>query len=471
MIRHSSSTNTSAAHPWITLVFLSVLQFFVAVDVTVVNIALPSIGSGLGVDPQGLTWVVIGYTITGGGLLMLGGRLSDVLGRRRLLLVGAAIFGASSLAAGIANSFAVLVVARLFQGAGEGLSLPAAMAVIVLLFPEGQGRARALSLWAAVASCGLVLGFVLSGVVTQYFGWRWIFLIGVPFVVIVLVATMILLPGDQERERVPLDVVGAVLLTSTPLLFALGVVGAGNTPASASWLSPAALAGAALAAALFVWVERRATNPLVPLIFFRNRTRVRANIATALLSAALSTSFLLFTFYLQNEMNLSPLESGLLLLPLAVALIVAVTVVPRIVERCGARPCIVAGLSSAGAGMIVIAMTAQLSADAWFLIPAMLLIAVGMGLGIVGLQYAAVTGVTEDDAGVASGVQRAADQLGGSAGVTLYVGLGFASLFHEISPYVVSAALALIGLIVAACVVARVSVPKRGIARTDAVRG
>ncbi|EAO0310532.1 MFS transporter [Salmonella enterica subsp. enterica serovar Saintpaul] len=434
---------------------MSVLQFFIAVDVTVVNVALPSIGDDFGVDPRGLTWVVVGYTITGGGLLMLGGRLGDVFGRRRLLLIGTAIFGAASMMAGFAETFAVLVAARLFQGVGEALALPAAMATIVLLFPEGRARTRALSVWAAVASCGLVLGFVLSGIITEHLGWRWVFLIAVPFILFVLIATVILLPGDRKQERAPLDILGSILLTGAPLLFAFGIVEAGE---GMSWLPVAALTGAFIAAILFVGVERRAPNPLIPLAFFRNRTRVRANLATALLSAALSTSFLLFTFYLQDELGLSPLEAGLLLLPLAVALIVAVTVVPRLMGRWGARSCIIAGLGFAGAGMIVIAVAAQLDAPAWVLIPAMLFIAAGMGFGLVGLQYAAVTGVTDDDAGVASGVQRAADQLGGSAGVTVFVGLGFASIAHGVSPYLLSSGLAIIGLGVAAFVARRVAV-------------
>lgn len=451
----SRPEHISTTRSWAALVCLSVLQFFIAVDVTVVNVALPSIGDDFGVDPRGLTWVVVGYTITGGGLLMLGGRLGDVFGRRRLLLIGTAIFGAASMMAGFAETFAVLVAARLFQGVGEALALPAAMATIVLLFPEGRARTRALSVWAAVASCGLVLGFVLSGIITEHLGWRWVFLIAVPFILFVLIATVILLPGDRKQERAPLDILGSILLTGAPLLFAFGIVEAGE---GMSWLPVAALTGAFIAAILFVNVERRAPNPLIPLAFFRNRTRVRANLATALLSAALSTSFLLFTFYLQDELGLSPLEAGLLLLPLAVALIVAVTVVPRLMGRWGARSCIIAGLGFAGAGMIVIAVAAQLDAPAWVLIPAMLFIAAGMGFGLVGLQYAAVTGVTDDDAGVASGVQRAADQLGGSAGVTVFVGLGFASIAHGVSPYLLSSGLAIIGLGVAAFVARRVAV-------------
>ena len=183
---------------WLVLCAMSMLQFFIAVDVTVVNIALPSIGAEYGVGGHSLTWVVIGYTITGGGLLMLGGRLGDLVGRRRTLLAGTTLFGAASLLAGLAPTFQVLVVARLLQGAGEAVALPAAMATIVLLFPEGRRRSRALSVWAAVASCGLVLGFALSGIITAYLGWRWIFLISVPFIVVVVVAALLLALPDPE---------------------------------------------------------------------------------------------------------------------------------------------------------------------------------------------------------------------------------------------------------------------------------
>ncbi|MEV4895523.1 MFS transporter [Nonomuraea sp. NPDC055795] len=432
--------------PWLVLGCLSMLQFLIAVDVTVVNIALPSIGAEFQADARQLTWVVVGYTITGGGLLMFGGRLGDVLGRRRVLLAGTALFGAASLLGGIAPSFALLVVARLLQGAGEALALPAAMAVIVLLFPEGPRRSRALGVWAAVASTGLVLGFVLSGVITQLLGWRWVFLVAVPFILFVLIATLLLVPADRPGRRVPLDLPGALLLTAAPLLFAFGVAGESGL----AWLPPVALAGAVLAGALFVAVERRAGNPLIPIGFFRKRARVLANLATALLSAALSTSFLLFTYYLQDRLKLSPLTAGLTLVPLAVALVTAATFVPRLLGRWGARVSAVAGIGCTALGMAAIALVAGLGAGALAMVPAMVLIAAGMGFGLVGLQYAAVAGVGEDDAGVASGVQRAADQLGGSTGVTVYVGLGAAPALAD--PFVTSSVLAIAGLVVAAVI-------------------
>ncbi|WP_245579730.1 MFS transporter [Brevibacterium album] len=445
---------------WLVLCAMSMLQFFIAVDVTVVNIALPSIGADFGVEGHSLTWVVVGYTITGGGLLMLGGRLSDLLGRRRTLLVGTTVFGTASLLAGLAPSFPVLVAARLLQGAGEAVALPAAMATIVLLFPEGPRRSRALSVWAAVASCGLVLGFALSGIITAHLGWPWIFLISVPFILIVIAAVLALVPADRSVPRAHgrLDLPGALLLTACPLLFVCAAVQAGEPDAS-PWVSAAALVGSVLTAIGFVRVESRSPNPLVPLAFFADRPRLRANLTTMLLSGALSTSFLLFTFYLQDRLGIGPLGAGLTMLPLAVALIAASVLVPRLLERWGARACVLIGLAAAAGAMTVVAFAAVMDGGAAWLLPAMLLIAAGMGFGIVGLQYIAVSGTTEEDAGIASGVQRAADQLGGASGVAICVGLGFAPALHTGDPFVIAAALSVIGLIVGAVVIARAPSP------------
>ncbi|WP_069111148.1 MFS transporter [Jiangella alba] len=440
---------------------MSMLQFFIAVDVTVVNIALPSIGADFGVDGHALTWVVVGYTVTGGGLLLLGGRLGDLLGRRRMLLLGTGLFGAASLLAGLAPTFDLLVVARLLQGAGEAIALPAAMATIVLMFPEGPRRSRALSVWAAVASCGLVLGFVLSGIITAHLGWRWIFLVSVPFIAVVLLAAAVLIDGDRPPvagDAPALDLPGALLLTACPLLFAFGVVEAGGSGTSA-WVIAAALAGAVAAGAGFVRVEARSRHPLLPLRFFAHRTRVAANLTTMLLSGALSTSFLLFTFYLQDRLGIGPMGAGLTMLPLAVSLIAFSMLVPRLLARWGARACVLAGIGFTAAAIAAIALVSALDAGGAAMIPAMLLIAAGMGFGIVGLQYLAVSGVTEDDAGIASGIQRAADQLGGATGVAICVGIGFAPALHSHDPFLVATLLAAAGLVAGAVVAWRMPAP------------
>lgn len=456
----SRGHSPSPVRAWLVLCAMSMLQFFIAVDVTVVNIALPSIGADFGVDGHSLTWVVVGYTVTGGGMLMLGGRLGDLLGRRRVLLLGTGLFGVASLLAGLAPTFGLLVVMRLLQGAGEAVALPAAMATVILMFPEGPRRSRALGVWAAVASCGLVLGFVLSGVITAHLGWRWIFLISVPFILVVLLAAVLLVDGDRPvaGDRRALDLPGALLLTACPLLFTFGVVEAGE-PGTPPWVVPAALAGAVAAGTGFVRVEARSRNPLVPLRFFAHRTRVAANLATMLLSGALSTSFLLFTFYLQDRLGVGPLGAGLTMLPLAVSLIVFSMLVPRMLGRWGARACVLAGMGFTAAAMAAIALVSASSAGGAALVPAMLLIAAGMGFGIVGLQYVAVTGVTEDDAGIASGVQRAADQMGGAAGVAVCVGVGFAPTLHACDPYLVATLLAGAGLVAGAAVAWQMPAP------------
>lgn len=280
---------------------------------------------------------------------------------------------------------------------------------------------------------------MLSGVITAHLGWRWIFLISVPFILVVLLAAVFLVDGDRPvaGDRRALDLPGALLLTACPLLFTFGVVEAGE-PGTPPWVVPAALAGAVAAGIGFVRVEARSRNPLVPLRFFAHRTRVAANLATMLLSGALSTSFLLFTFYLQDRLGVGPLGAGLTMLPLAVSLIVFSMLVPRLLGRWGARACVLAGMGFTAAAMAAIALVSASSAGGAALVPAMLLIAAGMGFGIVGLQYVAVTGVTEDDAGIASGVQRAADQMGGAAGVAVCVGVGFAPTLHAFDPYLVA---------------------------------
>ncbi|MGC0409619.1 MFS family permease [Streptomyces sp. SAI-195] len=443
-IPSSRGHSPSPTRARLVLCAMSMLQFFIAVDVTVVNIALPSIGADFGVDGHTLTWVVVGYTVTGGGMLMLGGRLGDLLGRRRVLLLGTGLFGAASLLAGLAPTFTLLVVARLLQGAGEAVALPAAMATIVLLFPEGPRRTRALSVWAAVASCGLVLGFVVSGVITAHLGWRWVFLVD----------------GDRPAagDAPPLDLPGALLLTACPLLFTLGVVEAGE-PGVPSWVVPASLAGAVAAGAGFVRVEARSRRPLLPPRFFADRTRVAANLTTMLLSGGLSTSFLLFTFYLQDRLGIGPLDSGLTMLPLAVSLLAFSALVPRLLNRWGARACVLTGIGLTAAAMAAIALASTLEAGSAAMIPAMLLIAAGMALGLVGLQYLAVTGVTEDDAGIASGVQRAADQLGGATGVALCVGIGFAPILHSRDPFLIATLLAIPALTAGALLTWRTPTP------------
>ncbi|MBB4663447.1 MFS transporter [Conexibacter arvalis] len=408
-------------HRWLPLAFLSLLQLLIAIDVTVVHVALPSIGADFGAGTASLTWVVTGYTVVGGGLLLLGGRICDLLGRRRMFLLGAGLFGGASLLAGAAPNLETLVVARFAQGAGEALASPAAMSLIALMYPQPAERAKALGVWGAISSSGLAIGVLLSGAATELLDWRWIFLVNPPLVALVLLATPRLLPADGPPRRMPLDLPGAALLTVAPLALIFAIVRA----AEVSWADPTVLLPAAAAvgcAAAFAIVEARSRHPLVPLAFFRHSTRLVANAATVLLSAALSTTFYLSTFAMQQSFGLGPLETGLAFLPFCAALLLAVTQVARLIGRFGMLPTAVAGLACTAAG---VAWLARLPDDGrlWVdLIPGMVVVAVGMAVGLIALQNAALSDVTDDDAGTASGVQRSVDQLGGALGLTVIVG-------------------------------------------------
>jgi MFS transporter, DHA2 family, lincomycin resistance protein len=442
---------------WHALAFLSLLQLLIAVDVTVVTIALPSIGADLNAPVPSLTWVITGYTVVGGGLLLLGGRLCDLLGRRRMFLTGAALFGVASLAAGLSTDLTTLVLARFAQGAGEALASPAAMSLIALLFPGTRERARALSVWGAVSSSGLVAGVLLSGVLTDLLHWRAIFLVNPPLVLLVIVAAPLLLRRDPAITRGRIDLPGAALLTIAPLALVFGIVAAGEHP----WTDPTvagSIVVALVAFGAFLLVQARTRRPLVHLGFFRHRGRLSANVATALLSAALSTTFFLSTLYLQDVLGFDPLAAALAFLPFCLALLLAVTQVARLIGVLGPARTALLGLAITGAGVAWLARL-PVAGDLWIdLVPGMVAVAVGMAVGLIALQNAALTDVTDEDAGVASGVQRCVDQLGGATGLALLVGIAFAapadaSAAAQVEGFRTAFRLALAGLVLAAIAV------------------
>ncbi|MEV0321914.1 MFS transporter [Streptomyces sp. NPDC050658] len=396
------------------LALLSLLQFLIAIDVTVVNVALPSIGADFDARTGGLSWVVTGYTLVGGGLLLLGGRLTDLLGRRRMFLLGAALFAGASLAAGLAPNLETLIAARFAQGAGEALASPAAMSLIALLFPGPEERAKALGVWGAISAGGLVVGVLLSGVIVQLLDWRWIFGINVPLAAAVIAVTPTLVRADGPRAAGGrrLDLPGAALLTFGPITFVYGVLRGDLV---------AVVVGAVLIAA-FVLVEARAKSPLVPLSFFAHRTRAVANAATVPLSAGLSTSFFLLTLYMQDVIELSPLQAGLAYLPFCAVLLAAIFLTSGLIGAIGTRNTALLGLLLTAAGLGWLARLPD-AGGLWVdVLPGMVGVAAGMGIGLLALQNAALSDVTEDDAGTASGVQRSVDQLGGSLGLAVLVG-------------------------------------------------
>ncbi|MEU7580414.1 MFS transporter [Streptomyces sp. NPDC041068] len=425
----------------LSLALLSLLQFLIAIDVTVVNVAVPSIDDHFGTGADSLSWVVTGYTLAGGGLLLLGGRLTDLLGRRRMFLLGALLFGAASLAAGLAPNLETLIAARFAQGVGEALASPAAMSLIALLYSAPAERAKALGIWGAISASGLVVGVLLSGAIVQLLDWRWIFGVNVPVVAAVVALTPRLVRADGPRGAGRrLDLPGAALLTCGPLALVHGVVS--GSPASA-------LAGALLLAA-FVLVEARAKSPLVPLAFFAHRTRAVANAATVPLSAGLSTTFFLLTLYLQDAMELTPLQAGAAYLPFCAALLIAITLASRLIGAIGLKHTALTGLLCTAAGLGWLARLPD-HGDLWVdVLPGMTAVAAGMGIGLLALQNAALSDVTEADAGTASGVQRSVDQLGGSLGLAVLVGAALGGAGTQVADFRAAFAWATLGVLAAA---------------------
>lgn len=455
-LRNAQPSRTGTDRRMPALALLSLLQFLIAVDVTVVNVAVPSIGDQFGADAASLSWVVTGYTLVGGGLLLLGGRLTDLLGRRRMFLVGAALFAAASLLAGLAPNLQALVAARFAQGAGEALASPAALSLIALLFPEPAERARALGIWGTISAGGLVVGVLLSGALTQLLHWRWIFGVNVPLTAAVLLLTPLLVRPDGPRPRTGrLDLPGAALLTAGPVTVVLGILERNGAVLAA---------GCALLAA-FVAVEARTRSPLVPLTFFAHRTRAVANAATVLLSAALSATFYLLTLYLQGALGLTPLQAGLAYLPFCAALLAGLTQVSRLIAALGLRGTALLGLASTAAGLAWLARLPEHGAYAPDVLPGMLGVATGMGIGLVALQNAALQDVTEADAGTAAGVQRSVDQLGGSLGLAVLVGVAASGAATQVAGFRAAFAWALLGVAVAGAAVWALTGGRR--ARTD----
>src|SRR5215469_10434948 len=405
--------------PNITLAVVLCAQLMIVLDMTVVNIALPSMATGLHLTPTSLSWVLNAYALTFGGLLLLGGRAGDILGRRQAFMAGLVIFTLASLAGGLATSSAALLAARAIQGAGGAIASPAVLAAIVASFPEGRERVRALSIFTAVTMGGASLGLVLGGMITQWASWRWVFFVNVPVGIAVIAAAPRLLALSQ-RVRGRFDFAGAV--TSTAGMAAL--VYAFIHVASAGWTSPISL-GAFVAAAillgLFLLTETRTSQPITPLWLLRDRSRSASYLARLLLVGGMFGSFFFLTQFVQEVLGFSPLQAGLSFIPMTGALFATSRLAPRLVNRFGPRPLMIAGLIP-----VVAAMTwlGQLSTGTSYfpgvIIP-MLLLGGGMGVAFVPLTMASLAGVPPKESGAAASMVNVMQQVGGALGLAILV--------------------------------------------------
>lgn len=407
---------------WRALGVLLLVQFMLILDATVVNIALPHIQHDLAFSRAGLTWVVDGYVLMAGSLLLVGGRLGDLFGRRRMFLVGVTVFGLASIASGAAQDPATLVASRFAQGAGEALAAPAALGLIALLFTDPGERAKAIGFFGGVSGAAGTMGPILSGLLVTYASWRWIFFLNVPVAAAALLAVPRLVRATQGGQAGAgprrLDLPGAVLATAGLAGVTDGFVHAANHAwGSAGTLVPL-LAGAALVVAFAVY-ERVPADALVPLRFFRERTRAAANLTSLLFYAVFLGQFFFITLYLQEVRGYSAIRSGLAYLPFGIAVGAAIGMATRLVARVGGRTVLTAGLVLCAAGAALYTLIDTHGGYAGHVLPGMVVLAFGSGLVFPTLQVAAVHGVTERDAGLASGIQQAVQQIGGAVGLAV----------------------------------------------------
>jgi EmrB/QacA subfamily drug resistance transporter len=414
-----ASAQGSRAPAWLVLTLVCLGQFMVVLDISVVNVALPSIQRDLHFSDTGLQWVVNAYTLAFAGFLLLGGRAGDLYGRRRMFIFGLALFSAASLAGGLAQDKTMLVAARAIQGLGGAVLAPATLTILTTSFAAGRDRARALGVWSAMAAAGGASGAILGGVLTDTLSWRWILFINVPIGVVALVAARaVLVESVAEGARSHrLDWAGSVTVTGGLVALVYGIVETESHGwTSVQTLGPVVLAAVLLAA--FVVIETRvAETPLMPFGLFRIRSVTGANVVILFIGAAMFSMWYFLSLYMQYVLGYSPLTAGLAFVPQTVLIVIGAQVAARLVPRIGPRPLLVVGGLVSAAGL---AWLTQISPHGTYvgdlLFPGML-VTLGLGLSFMPVTMAATTGVEPRDAGLASGLVNTTRQIGGSVGL------------------------------------------------------
>ncbi|WP_280381286.1 MFS transporter [Nocardia wallacei] len=413
-------------HPGAILALMCGAQFIITLDIAIVNVALPAIQADLGLAPGDLQWVVITYVLLLGGLLLLGGRAGDLLGRRRMLLLGLTLFAVASLTAGISASFAQLVASRAVQGIGAALAAPAALAVLVATFPEGAARTKALGVFGAAGGSAASVGVVVSGALTAGPGWQWVFFINVPIVAAMVALIAKFVPADRGIHRGPFDAAGAVTVTAglAALVYAI------NKSVEHGWTSAVTLgfltAGVVLLAA-FVVVEHRTAEPLVPLSMFRRPTLNAANLVAVLVYAAFFATIFQASLLMQQVLGCSALRTGVAYLAIAAtAVVVAAGIAPIVLARLGAGWSLVLAQASSAAGLLWLARVPVYAAYWPDLFPGFLAVGAGVGLSLVSIQVAAFVGIPEAVSGLAGGMVETAREIGGALGTAVVAAVAIA---------------------------------------------
>jgi EmrB/QacA subfamily drug resistance transporter len=407
----------------LTLALLAAIAFLDFVDASITNVALPAIRRDLGFSVQALQWVPSAYLLTYGGFMLLGGRAADLLGRRRILVAGISLIGISSLIGGFAQSEGVLIGARLAQGLGAAMTLPAALSILTTTFKEGGDRTKALGLWGAVGGLASAAGVLLGGLLTEGPGWRWVMFVNPIAAVLVLVGTFRLISGDRPRGRLAnFDFPGAALVTGGMLLLVYTLVEAPDHGWGAA-RTVGGLAGALALLGAFVFNERRTRNPLAPLSIFRINGLAFSNATQLIAFAGFLAMFFYLTLYMQNVLGYSAIQTGAAYLPLTFAIGIAAGISSQLLKRVGTRPVIVAGALISAVGMYWLSRIPVDGSYVSDLLPGLLGLSLGFGPVFVGVTTAANAGVPADKAGLAAALLNASQQLGGALGLAIFSAL------------------------------------------------
>jgi EmrB/QacA subfamily drug resistance transporter len=410
----------------LTLLLLCGVQFLDVVDSSITNVAFPSIERALHFSQQNLQWVASGYLLTYGGLLLLGGRLADLLGRRRVLIAGLIVFGVCSLGAGLAQSEGVLIAARLAQGVGAALMAPAALSSLTTTFREGRDRNTALGAWGAVSGVAAAAGVFLGGVLSEGPGWRWVFYVNVPVCIAALLASLRLLSGTHRRAPLAeFDTTGALLGTGGMLLLVYALIKAPDT----GWGSTRTIVLLSCAVALlaaFAFNELRSRNPLIPLSIFRVKGLAAADATWLIGMAGFFSMFFFLTLYMQEVLGMSPIQAGAAYLPVTFCLAIASGVSSQLFARIGTRPVIVGGALLSAGGIYLLSRIPVGGSYVSDVLPGMVLMSVGFGAVFVGVTTAANAGVPADKAGLAAGLLSTSQQLGMALGLAILSALATA---------------------------------------------
>ena len=409
----------SNPHRWRILAVVATAFFMTILDVSIVNVALPSIARDLDFSQENLQWVITAYAITFGGFLLLGGRAADLLGRRRVFIVGVALFTLASLVCGLAQSDGMLIASRAVQGLGGAIISPAALSIVMTSFEEGPERNKALGVWGALGGSGAAVGVLLGGILTDYLSWRWIFFVNVPVGILVLLLTPRIVPESRRDDTGrTYDALGAVLVSAGLALLVYSISQAPNVGwGSARTIVLLILSGALLVG--FLVNERRSPDPLMPFHIFRVRTVAGANAVGFLLGAVIFANFFLLTLYVQDVLGYSPVKTGLTFLATAGTAVVAAGIAQALTTKFGAKPIIIIGLALLTAAMVWYSQIPVHGHYASDLLPGYLLVGVGIAFAFVPVSIAALAGVAEREAGLASGLINTSQQIGGAIGTAV----------------------------------------------------